>query len=198
MSNLKLSPGLFDQLGGSHYLSRPAYFQQFADDQLAAPEVAQKEGLEELSSVLHDQQVTTAVDEESVSSMPVERPNQAAAEQAAIVLLGAGLNSIWEDESKLEWQLLMNICRALGWSEEALAFFDTDALISDEAVFTTMEEVIDLGVEWVLSMDSEHSISEQLAEGVQVLEVPGLEQMLSDPYAKQSFYQTIVPFLNQP
>ena len=197
MNNVRFSVGLLQQLGGNTYLGRPAYFESAAllsnDVGLVLDGV--KAGLPPLaqavdwsSSAASSEQVDSAVGSDLIMSLPAE-PN-------SVVVLGAGLSSIWQDESKPEWLLMQNICEAFGWVEEQLRFFDTDTLVSEEAVFTTMEEVIEVGVEWVLSMDSEHPISEQLSEGVQVIEVPDLEQMLSDPYAKQSFYQAVYPLLN--
>ena len=119
------------------------------------------------------------------------------AQTCHLVLIGAGLNAVWQNESTLDWQLLQNICQALNWPIENFSFFDTDLLISDASIFATMEEIIEIGVEWVLSMDSEHPISEPLSEGVQVIDVPSLEQMLCDPYAKQSFFQSVNPLLKQ-
>ena len=113
-------------------------------------------------------------------------------QENALVLLGSGLDSIWENEDELAWQLWQNIAQALGWQDKSVVFYDLDCLVSDDALINTMEEVIDLSVDWVLSMQAEHILCEQLSEGVQVIEVPDLESMLSDPYAKQMFYQTVV------
>ncbi len=109
-----------------------------------------------------------------------------------IVVLGAGLDAVWQNEDTQAWQLWQNIMLAFDWDESQMVFFDTTHLVSDEMVFTTMEEVIDLGVDWVLTMDETHPISEQLVEGVHVVSVPDLESMLSDPYAKQSFYHAVI------
>jgi hypothetical protein len=109
-----------------------------------------------------------------------------------IVVLGAGLDGFWQNEETQAWQLWQNIMLAFDWDESQMIFFDTTHLVSDEMIFTTMEEVIDLGVDWVLTMDEDHPISEQLVEGVHVVSVPDLESMLSDPYAKQSFYHAVL------
>lgn len=121
-----------------------------------------------------------------------ETLSKATAVSNAIVLIGRGLDSIWENDEDVAWRLWQNIVQALGWKDENVVFFDLDCLVSEEAVFSTMEEIIDLAVESVLAMDIEHVLTEQLAEGIQVVEVPDLESMLSDPYAKQTFYQTVM------
>ena len=198
MDDIKLSAGLFNQIGGTHYLSRPAYFQKaVSSEESAKPpeEVSDVNDLVGLKPNIESQLGLMVSDEVPDSPLEGEGASEECALTKSLVIIGSGLNSIWEDESKLEWQLLQNICQSLGWLEESLSFFDTDLLISEDATYATMEEVIDLGVEWVLSMDSEHPVSEQLAEGVQVVDVPDLDQMLSDPYAKQSFYQSVVPLL---
>lgn len=110
----------------------------------------------------------------------------------AVVVIGPALDEIWENEESHAWLLWQNIMQAFGWDESQIVYYDLNNLAFEEAVYTTLEEVIDLGVEWVLTMDSEHPVSEQLADGVHVVEVPDLEQMLGDPYAKKSFYQAVV------
>ena len=195
MKKTQLSTSLFQQLGGTTYLSRPVYFQNNA----AVSDVSRSEAVETqvivpMSTVSESPENSMPLEhviEDAVSPVSPEDEESAGLSSSPIqcVILGSGLNAVWEDEAKAEWQLLQNICKAFNLSESQLSYFDTDALVSEEAMFTTMEEVIELGVEWVFSMDSEHPISEQLSEGVLVVDVPSLEQMLYDPYAKQSFYQ---------
>lgn len=122
----------------------------------------------------------------------VSSVNKSKADSEAIVLLGRGLDSIWENDDEAAWRLWQNITQAFGWKDKNVVFFDLDCLVSEDAVFSTMEEVIDLSVESVLAMDTEHPLAEQLAEGIHVIDVPDLESMLSDPYAKQAFYQTVM------
>jgi len=198
VKKIHFSTGLFNQIGGTTYLSRPAYFQNndFSSSSSLEPnvEVVLEQDIACSSSTSDNEVQSEKVISPAVS---LEEPNLAglSTDKRSLVMLGSGLNSIWEDESKSEWLLLQNICQAFGLSEDQLSFFDTDGLISEEAIFSTMEEIIDLGVEWILSMDSEHPITEQLAEGVQVIDVPSLELMLFDPYAKQSFYQSVSPLI---
>lgn len=182
-------------MGGTTYLSRPAYFQNDADaSDVSLSEAVEAQVIVPISTMSEPPEASDSIErvsEGAVSSASFEESESAGLPTSEIkcVILGSGLNAVWEDESKAEWQLLQNICQAFQLSESQLSYFDTDALVSEEATFTTMEEVIELGVEWVFSMDADHPISEQLSEGVLVVEVPSLEQMLFDPYAKQSFYQ---------
>lgn len=183
MKNVTFSNELFAQIGGSNWLTRPGYFAGQAVEQVEA--VVEHEAVavavsevEELSS---DAQTGQAVSKKTVVHI-----------DNAVVIVGSGLDAIWDNEESLAWRLWQNIMQAFSWDDSQVVFYDTDHLASEDMVYTTMEEIIDLGVEWVLTMDEAHPISEQLAEGLSVVEVPDLEYMLSDPYAKQSFYQSVV------
>ena len=129
------------------------------------------------------------------SSADYGQVKEVQSEAISIVVLGSGLDSVWQNESNQAWLLWQNIMQAFDWDESSVLFFDTANLVSEEMVFETMEEIIELGVEWVLTMDEEHAISEQLVEGVQVVSVPDLELMLSDAYSKQSFYHSVMHVL---
>ncbi len=109
-----------------------------------------------------------------------------------VIVLGSGLDNIWQDESQAAWRLWQNIMQAFSWDESQVVFFDLELLVSDEMVAATMDEIINLGVDWVMTMDSEHPINELLIDGVQLIEVPDFESMLFDPFAKQSFYRAVM------
>ncbi len=188
----KLDSQLFAQLGGSNWVARAGFFQKEAAvvESSAVPESVQPE---ENAPI---QEVQAPIDQLEQQVMePVLSESRAPDIENAIVVIGAGLDQVWENEDELSWRLWQNIMFAFGWDESQMAFYDLDHLVSEEMVFTTLEEVIDLNVEWVLTMDASHPVSEQLAEGLQVIEVPDLESMLADPYAKQSFYQSVVELL---
>ncbi|MBN2648077.1 MAG: hypothetical protein JXR44_09855 [Thiotrichales bacterium] len=133
------------------------------------------------------QPAVTLVRADVPTAVPVE-PNK----EPVLVLLGAGIQSIWQDEQSLEWQLWLNICQAMGWKEEQLCFIDTTLLHQESQMFSSMEEIINMGVGQVLSMETSHPLLSLLAEGVEILEMPDFEQLLSDPYAKQAFYRQAV------
>lgn len=211
MTSPRFSADLLTQLGVTQWASRPAYFKKAASyDALKGSEAL---SLEKSAVVQQVQSPKQEAVSELVES-PVSPEGETLTESKGVrtdasslvehgtlqvVLLGSGLNAIWEDDSRMEWQLWRNICQALNWSEEQVHFFDTDTLISDEALFATVEEIIGLGVESVLSMQvADHPLSEMLSEGVQLLEVDSLENMLSDPYAKKSFYQAALKLAVSP
>lgn len=180
MKNVTFSSELFTQIGGSNWSTRPGYFESRALEQ-----VANESSMQELA--VADQAVESQNDmEQSVSKKAVVKVEN------AVVVVGSGLDAIWDNEENLAWKLWSNIMQAFSWDDSQVVFYDTDHLVSEDMIFSTMEEIIDLGVEWVLLMDEVHPIAEQLAEGLSVVEVPDLEYMLSDPYAKQSFYQSVI------
>lgn len=151
---------------------------------------------ESLAAHAEDSLAMTSSHEASpVDSSVAEQATSVHNEQkASIVVLGKGLDAIWENEDELAWRLWQNIMFALGWQDKNVIFYDLDCLVSEDALFHTMEEIIDLSVDWVMTMEPEHELSEQLSEGVQVVEVPDLESMLSDAYAKQHFYSSVLKF----
>ena len=211
MSKVQFSTDLFEQLGGTNWVTRPGNFfetNDSANDLMSDPEESPD------SSVLANDEPSVIEPVGSVHSaselqsehvhQPAELSSQVFEPEAesklkvashinnAVVLVGPGLEKIWQNEDDLAWQLWQNIMKAFSWDESQVVFFDTELLVTEDMIFSTMEEVIDLGVEWVLTMDDTHEISEQLAEGVHVVSVPEFESMLSDPYSKQSFYHSVV------
>ncbi|MBO1923608.1 hypothetical protein [Thiomicrorhabdus sp. 6S3-12] len=189
--SVKFSAALFQQLGVAHWTARDSVFH-------ASPEVMHAMG----SPVSEDHEGSGESDVSNSESHPEPKMNKASelkASQASklkevaplrqVALVGQGLQSLWQDESKAEWQLWSQIMLAMGWSEEEILFVDTSLLISEEQVYSSVEEIIDSGVDCLLSMDPEHVINEVLSEGSEVLPVPDFDLMLSDPHAKKSFYQ---------
>jgi hypothetical protein len=198
MPKTPVSVNVFNQIGGTYWVSRPGYFEASLASR-SAPEPEPYPDTKVEHSSVH---LPKTVAKPSVMVEPLLKrdallpPSLAEALPAlpampAIVLIGAGLDGLWQDESALGWRLWQNIMLAFGWDETQTVFFDTEHLASEEMMFSTVEEVINLGVEWVLSMDDAHEINEQLVEGVMVVNVPSLELMLSDARAKQLFYTTV-------
>lgn len=186
MVKTHFSANLFQQLGGTPWVRRSnAVFHDVP-------------GLSDSSSYGPD-----AVSKEKTPTGPAdgELPLQAGSVSASVVLIGPGLSAIWENEGRAEWWLWQAICNAFSWNEAHVQFYDTDLLANESCVFVTIEEIIASGAEWVLNLQAEDAgqdgdaLAQQLSDGLQVLSVPGLELMLADPYAKQSFYQTVVSFL---
>ncbi len=183
MSKLTFSNALFEQIGGTNWQQRSEFI--FAS----------------VISESHD-----AVNAESSPALePAQAPIEDSFEEQSepciskgysIVVLGAGLNEIWQNDAQPAWLLWQNIMQVFEWDEHQIVFFDTAHMVSEEVVFSTIEEIIDLGVDWALTMDEAHELSEQLQEGIQVISVPDMESMLSDPYAKQTFYHTVISIQN--
>ena len=212
MSKVKFSTDLFEQLGGTNWVTRPGNFfetKNSVKDLVSDPKESQQPTVLESNpqviaesnestlpaSELQVAEITQTVDASSQMFEPYveSKLNTASHTNNAVVLIGPGLERIWQNEDDLAWQLWQNIMKAFRWDESQVVFFDTELLVTEDMIFSTMEEVIDLGVEWVLTMDEMHEVSEQLAEGVHVVSVPEFESMLSDPYSKQSFYHSVVP-----
>lgn len=107
------------------------------------------------------------------------------------ILIGSGLDGIWQNDETLEWQLLKNIAKVFTWDLEQLHYYDTSHLASEEAIYATLDEVMEMEVDWVLSMDTESLLADHLEEGLQIISVSSLTQMLSDPYAKKDCFLTL-------
>lgn len=211
----KLNPELFAQLGGVNWVARKVFFVEPVDQ--AVPEKATSEASLIESEVLkvsaEAEKIATenvAVDPfvDKLDASPADSVKQPETPQIiqhndlnvptvqplenGVIVLGSGLDNIWQDESQAAWRLWQNIMQAFSWDESQVVFFDLELLVSDEMVAATMDEIINLGVDWVMTMDSEHPINELLIDGVQLIEVPDFESMLFDPFAKQSFYRAVM------
>ncbi|MCF6254224.1 MAG: hypothetical protein L3J38_05695 [Thiomicrorhabdus sp.] len=203
MSKVTLSSALFEQMGGVNWQLR-SDMTLHSDgskrlERSIEPQIAEQPS-EQMAMPEEEEVTTSTVIEASVMSLEKATAHSethselhaVAKERPSIVVLGAGLNEIWQNDSQPAWQLWQNIMLAFDWDETQVVFFDTSQLVSEEMMFTTMEEVIELGVDWVFTMDDSHELSEMLQEGVQVIAVPEIESMLMDPYAKQTFYHAAV------
>jgi len=184
----KFNHDLFTQLGGANWVARKGFF-----DEKPAMDHEQPQSI-----IVDEKPITPLVDESSSQvdqavSAPLDEAKAPAVQiENAVVLIGPGLDAIWQNEEEQAWRLWQNIMLAFDWDESQVVFYDLDHLVSEEAAFSTIEEVIDLGVDWVLSMEAGHPVADQLSDGVQVVDIPDFDSMLVDPYAKQSFYQAVV------
>ncbi|QKI88759.1 hypothetical protein [Thiomicrorhabdus xiamenensis] len=191
--SVKFSAALFQQLGVSHWTPRDSALHSLSE-MTSAPELSASMDQDHATDVVRDESysepvaasVSDAVGSEAVSETSTL---EGVVSSRQVVLLGQGLQSLWQDESKAEWQLWSQIMHAMSWSEEEVLFVDSSLLVSEEQLYSSVEEIIDSGVDCLLSMDPEHVINEVLSEGSEVLPVPDFDLMLSDPHAKKSFYQ---------
>lgn len=137
----------------------------------------------------------TCQDVSAPNLVAVSAPNPSlsfVADKVPFIVIGEGLSGIWQNEDALEWQLWKNICEVFAWDSEQIPFYDTLHLVSEDAIFATLEEIMEMEVDWVLSMDSDSLFAEHLQEGLRLKTCPSLSLMLSDAYAKKSFYQIIM------
>lgn len=107
------------------------------------------------------------------------------------VIIGAGLNTIWQQADNQAWLLWKAITQFHFASLDAITFYDTDLIVGEQALFDVVEQIIELDVEWVYSMDSTHELHHQLAEGVSVITLPSFEDMLAQPLLKRETYQRL-------
>ena len=110
------------------------------------------------------------------------------------MFIASGVDEIWQNEESLAWQLWENILLAFGWQEPEVEFFDAATMVTEESLFDCMEAVMELPIDQVFVMVDEHPIIEMLQEGLEVVQLPSLDEMLDDPYAKQRFYQSVIQY----
>lgn len=192
MTKTVFSSQLFEQIGGVHWQVREeaSVWQAKANgsDGAVQQEVVEQYEVAALKSCL---ELESTQQSELIQEQSAKPAAQSSVSQA-IVVLGHELDSIWQNDEMPEWQLWRNIMAAFNWDESDVFFYDLAHIVTEEMGFAVVEEVIDMQVEWLLSMDDEHFLTEQLSEGVQVVHMSSLETMLGDPFAKQQFYRAIV------
>lgn len=176
-------------LGLTTWQARPGYFAKSVPrTEPAANSISpEAEAMGAAPNTVPEAEVNSVVSEAEMASAPVETP----APKAAFVLVGAGLDDIWQNESAVQWVLMLNILKAFGLSEEQLRFFDTAHAVTDEAVFASIEEVIDLGVETVFAFEESSPLIEQLEEGLQVVFLPSLDEMMQRGQAKRETFEIL-------
>jgi predicted RNase H-like HicB family nuclease len=174
-------------LGLTTWQARPGYFAKSVPRTEPAANSISLEAEAMTAAPNTESEVNSVVSEAEMASAPVETP----APKAAFVLVGAGLDDIWQNESAVQWALMLNILKAFGLSEEQLRFFDTAHAVTDEAVFASIEEVIDLGVETVFAFEESSPLIEQLEEGVQVVFLPSLDEMMQRGQAKRETFEIL-------
>lgn len=126
---------------------------------------------------------TLVVQEEAAAMDGVQAVNK-----VALVIVGLGLEQVWQNEENPAWRLMLNILNALDLQEDDVLYFDTGLLHTEDAIWMTLEEIIETGVEVVFSFDQESMLNEALAEGLQVEVLPSLDEMLQQGYAKKQTY----------
>jgi DNA polymerase III psi subunit len=190
---IKFSGAFYQNLGVTQWQMRSGF--SAAQVPASKPIAVNEEVLEASESVMtmgaELQQVESVSQPQAVQAAAVPKTVVQTVENP-VVVIGHGLQDFWQDDESLEWRLWSNIMQAFNWHEEQVLFVDSALLTTEEQAFASVEEIIGMGAERLLSMDDEHPINEMLSEGAEILSVPDFDLMLSDPYAKKSFYQQAI------
>lgn len=187
MSKITLDPSLLEQLGIVNWRMHTQFahspdatvYESANQNQAAAVEENPQTAYSAPENSV-EQMVSEVVEPEASEALPSE--NQSTTE---LVFVGVGLEQVWQNEESPAWRLMLNILNALEISEEDVLYFDTGLLHTEDAIWMTLEEIIDTGVEQVFSFDEEGLLNEALSEGLQVEILPSLDAMLMQGYAKK-------------
>ncbi|BBN59157.1 hypothetical protein [Hydrogenovibrio marinus] len=198
MSKTTLDPSLLEQLGIVNWRMHTQFarspeapvYESANQNQVAA---VVKESPQPAYSALEEpveQIVGDVVELEASEALQSE--NQSTTE---LVFVGVGLEQVWQNEESPAWRLMLNILNALEISEEDVLYFDTGLLHTEDAIWMTLEEIIDTGVEQVFSFDEDGMLNEALSEGLQVETLPSLDAMLMQGYAKKQGYYRLANYV---
>lgn len=199
--SVKFSSELLSQLGGQVWQSNPQFF---AEQTASACRPVEKDETailkppsSQFTQLINAKTDSTPKSHDAVVEVAKDPKNleNSSTLEAAKVFIANGIDEIWQNEDVLAWRLWENIQSAFGWGDDSVHFFDASTMVSEDSLMACLEEVMALPIEQVYVMLDEHPIMKMLAEGLEVVELPSLDQMLDDPYAKQQFYQTIVQSL---
>lgn len=122
-------------------------------------------------------------------------PSTSEALAPAWVLIGDGLSAIWQNENHQAWWLWRNMLDYHLKSPEQVLFFDTEQILGEEAGFEVIEQLIELGVETVFSMNPNHELHHSLAEAIQLITLPSFDQMLEQPQLKRQAFISLEQIL---
>ncbi|MBD3820642.1 MAG: hypothetical protein IE914_00035 [Thiotrichales bacterium] len=197
MSKTTLDPSLLEQLGIVNWRmhtqfahSPDATVYESANQKQAAVVEENPQPAYSASENSVEQMVSEVVEPKASKALP--SGNQSKTE---LVFVGVGLEQVWQNEESPAWRLMLNILNALEISEEDVLYFDTGLLHTEDAIWMTLEEIIDTGVEQVFSFDEEGLLNEALSEGLQVEILPSLDAMLMQGYAKKQGYYRLANYV---
>ncbi|MPQ75615.1 hypothetical protein [Hydrogenovibrio sp. JE_KL2] len=197
MSKTTLDPSLLEQLGIVNWRMHTQFAHSHETTVYESVNQNQAATVEEnpqpaysVSENSVEQMVSEVVEPEASEALPSE--NQSKTE---LVFVGVGLEQVWQNEESPAWRLMLNILNALEISEEDVLYFDTGLLHTEDAIWMTLEEIIDTGVEQVFSFDEEGLLNEALSEGLQVEILPSLDAMLMQGYAKKQGYYRLANYV---
>lgn len=197
MSKTTLDPSLLEQLGIVNWRMHAQFahshettvYESANQNQAAAVEENPQPAYSASENSV-EQMVSEVVEPKASKALP--SGNQSKTE---LVFVGVGLEQVWQNEESPAWRLMLNILNALEISEEDVLYFDTGLLHTEDAIWMTLEEIIDTGVEQVFSFDEEGLLNEALSEGLQVEILPSLDAMLMQGYAKKQGYYRLANYV---
>lgn len=176
MMTARISPENWRDLGITQWITRPGFQTVSAEEAVQTVQAQSEIGAGQAEQA--DQTDAIQPSEESLVNQPkTQRPSW--------VLIGAGLASIWQKDNDQAWLLWNNIIHYHLDSVEQVLFYDTDQILSEDAGFDVIEELIEREIETVFSMDPEHELHQQLAESINLITLPSFEQMLEQPQLKR-------------
>lgn len=177
MTQVKLDAGLLDQLGMTTWQRNSSF------------------AVQPLASESMPQDVETVEKDEEANSQNVVSSLADVSPMRTVVFLGDGLDHVWQNEALPEWTLFQNMLRSVSVEQEQALCFDSANIQTEDAVFMTLEEIIESGVDFVFTFDSGSLLNEHLAEGLTVVELPALSRMLSSSQAKKSCYYLLTQYV---
>lgn len=126
-----------------------------------------------------------------VSSVASQLTPQANAETVNALLIGPQLAALSQpdtQESKL-WQAILS---AMGWQSLKVRVCSLEDYQTEDRCQDLLDWVVDSGVEQVFAMAQQAPVIEMLAEGLEVVYLPSLAEMLVSPQAKKQGYLTLM------
>lgn len=105
----------------------------------------------------------------------------------SLIWLDGGLKQSVGVEGSLVWKLWQNMANVFGWQVENTWFLAPENYPSEEACFALLEEVMAQPIELAIVSES-HPLKEMLSEGLQVIEVSSLEDLIESPNLKKELY----------
>ena len=103
-------------------------------------------------------------------------------------LIGPGLADIWQNDTHQAWLLWRAMAEFHFEGLDAVHFFDTQTMQDESQVELAVEKIIESGIVWVFSMDEQHPLHHQLAEGLPLVVLPHFETLIAQPILKRDAY----------
>lgn len=167
---MSYNPQLWQELGLNTWQLKPE-FQTSQSEQTSTPT---------------SEPIEASFDSISEQTTPTYAPE--ASELKKLVLFGRGLQAIWKQAENPAWQLWRAILNFHLSKPEQLVFYDTANISDEDKIYDVLDDLAEKGIELAFSMDSEHPINEFLAENIQLIFLPSLEEMLEQSILKKDLF----------